>query len=87
MFKIWCKTIVDNKTISSVMFESNQPFEIGNFQNYLNDISYLLEIPSPIVLVKHIKNFIVFNSTSFSEVDFVEKINFEKLVLENPKFI
>ena len=55
------------------------------FQEYIKEICYMLDIPNPVVLTKHIKNFILFNSTYFTEEDFVESINFERLVIEHGK--
>ena len=60
-------------------------FTIGEFEEYIKEICYMLDIPNPVVLTKHIKNFILFNSTYFTEEDFVESINFERLVIEHGK--
>jgi len=85
MFRILAKTTIDNKIINSYVFESSDDFEIDNFFDYVNSICYELDIPNPVILVKHIKNFILFNYTTFFEEDFVEKVNFEKMVLEYMK--
>lgn len=85
MFKILAKTTIDNKMINSYVFECSDDFEIDNFTDYVNSICYELDIPNPVILIKHIKNFILFNYTTFFEEDFVEKINFEKMVLEYMK--
>ena len=86
MFKILAKTLVDTtKVKDSYVYVSDEDFEIDNFDSYLNEICYELDIPNPVVLVKHLKNFILFNYTTFFEEDFVEHIHFEKLVLEYMK--
>ena len=42
-----------------------------------------MDIPSPVVLKTHARNYMEFNTCTFQTRDFVETINFEKLVLEN----
>ena len=85
MFKILAKTTVDNKIINSYVFECSDDFEIDNFNDYVNSICYELDMPNPVILIKHIKNFILFNYTTFFQEDFIEKVFFEKFVLEYMK--
>ena len=47
------------------------------------EIAEKLDIPTPVVLDKHIIDFTVYKNTRFFTDDFVESVNFEKLVLEN----
>ena len=50
---------------------------------YLTEICYALDIPTPLVLKTHILNFAKFNHVKFIKSDFVEKVNFDYLFLEN----
>ena len=49
----------------------------------MREIAEKLDIPTPVVLDKHIIDFTVYKNTRFFTDDFVESVNFEKLVLEN----
>lgn len=82
MFKIWAKIITKEKIEKQYMFFGDK-FSANDFNSYLNDICYNLDIPSPIVVYSHIQNYLLFNNTSFKQSDFVEHIHFDKLVLEN----
>lgn len=82
MVRIWAKTTQDDKVLKSIIYEKDEHFTHEHFQTYLEEISTILDIPTPIYLSKHIKHYINFNNTVFTQDDFVESIDFEKLVLE-----
>ncbi len=82
MFKIWAKIIIDGKIVKSCEITvKNYDYHI--FEEYVREIAYALDIPTPVVLDKHIIDFTVYKSTRFFKEDFVESVDFEKLVLEN----
>lgn len=82
MVRIWAKTINEDKIVKSIIYEKQENFSTDNFQTYLEEISAILDIPTPVYLSKHLRHYISFNNTSFNQSDFVESIDFEKLVLE-----
>ena len=41
-----------------------------------------LDIPTPILLNKHLVDFNQFSMTLFKPVDFIEKVNFDKFIVE-----
>ena len=83
MVKICGRIKLKDKIISSYVFEVEEDFEISEFEHYVADICYNLDIPNPITLVKHIKNFMLYNHTIYKKEDFVEKIFFDRLELQN----
>ncbi|MBE5735727.1 MAG: hypothetical protein E7361_04745 [Clostridiales bacterium] len=83
MVKICGRLKLKDKIISTYVFELDEDFQISEFEHYVADICYNLDIPNPITLVKHVKNFMLFNSTTYLKDDFVEKIFFDKLELVN----
>ncbi len=80
--KILAKTIKHNKIVKDFVYEINEDFVIHNFFDYMNSICEALDLPVPIILTKHIKNFLLFDSTFFTQEDFVEKFYEDKLVIE-----
>lgn len=82
MVRIWAKTTNDDKVVKSIIYEKDEHFSVEHFQTYLEEISAILDIPTPIYLSKHIRHFVNFNNTVFTQDDFVESIDFERLVLE-----
>ncbi len=83
MFKIWVKTTRGDKITKSELFAYDGRYEEKAFNLYLNDICEQMDIPAPIALSSHIRNFTQFNITRFRQADFVEKIDFDALILEN----
>ena len=82
MFRIYAKLIKNNKVKADFVYELQNDFAIHDFFEYLQEICANLDIPTPILLTKHIKNFLIFDSTTFIEEDFVESFPYDKLLLE-----
>lgn len=82
MIRIWAKTIVKHKITKSYIYESIDNFNKETFYLHMQEICHNLDIPSPVVLAYHINNYVEFNNCTFTQRDFVESINFDKLVIE-----
>ena len=84
MFKIWAKLInEDKKLIKDVIYTNDERFDIENFGQYVTDIAGLLDIATPLTLVYHTNNFDKFSYVKYLPRDFVEKVDFNSLLLEN----
>ena len=82
MLRIYAKLITNNKVIVDYVYDLKSDFAIHDFFEYLQEICSNLDIPTPILLTKHIKNFLIFDSTTFLPEDFVESFQYDKLLLE-----
>ena len=56
-------------------------FNIDNLYEYLKEICYNLKIETPIILPKHINQLSEFSTTKFFKEDFIDYIDFDKLVI------
>ena len=83
MVKIWAKLIKGDKILKSYVFETQDDIDYSLFFDYLSDITYNLDIPTPVLIKTHIFNYAKYNYVRFTKSDFVESISFDKLVLEN----
>ncbi len=83
MVKMYAKTICNEKVKNSYKYENDEDFEIDHFFEYIKDICEHFDSPTPIILAKHIRDFIVFSTTTFKKEDFVEKVFFDKLIIES----
>jgi len=83
MIKIWAKVMRDGKILRQTVFEKEGKMNWAMMHEYLSEISYSLDIPTPIVMKVHLFNFAKFNHVKFPKSDFVEKIDFDFLFLEN----
>lgn len=82
MNRIYAKIVKDNKMMGDYIYELRSDFVIHDFFDYMAEICAKLDIPVPMILVKHIKNFLLYNSTTFIPEDFVESFPYDKLIVE-----
>ena len=77
MAQLWARMVKKNRIIQSETI----PFE--DLYDSLGEICRKLDIPRPIFLTKHEKEWREFQQTSFTAYDFVEAIAFDKLEIEH----
>lgn len=85
MVRIWAKIMKDNKLVKDMIFESIDIFRPRDLYLYLQEICHTLDISSPAVLKSHENNYSIFNICTFLPRDFVEPVDFDKLIIENAK--
>jgi hypothetical protein len=82
--KIWAKVIKENEKIK---VDTVMSFDISltekNYESCLYEICRKLDIPTPVTLKYHYKCFRDFNSVKYLPSEFIEKVSFVKLILEN----
>lgn len=83
MIRIWAKTIKNGKIVKQYVYERGGLTDYSLFFEYVKDICEALDIPTPVIIKTHLFNYAKYNNVKFRQDDFVEKINFDKLVLEN----
>ena len=83
MVKIWAKLIKNDKIIKQTVYERAEQTDYSKFFEYVRDICEALDCPTPVIVKTHIFNYAKYNTLRFKSDDFVEKIYFDKLVLEN----
>lgn len=83
MIRIWAKVMKKDKILKQYMFEKIAPMDYAEFFDYLRDICENLDIATPVLIKNHLFNYAKYNTVRFTQADFVEQINFDKLVLEN----
>lgn len=83
MIRIWARTVSENKITRSYIYESIDNFSDDKFFMHVQKICHEIDIPTPAILKTHINNYVDFNNVTFLPRDFVESIDFDKLILEN----
>lgn len=83
MVRIWAKVLKDDKIIKQCVYEHDGVTDYSIFFEYLRDICEKLDIATPVLIKTHLFNYGKYNYVRFTQSDFVEKIPFDKLVLEN----
>lgn len=83
MFKIWAKVLKNDKIKKQFVLEKSGVMDYSMFFDYVREICETLDIPTPVIIKTHIFNYAKYNVLRFKKEDFVESIDFDKLVLEN----
>jgi hypothetical protein len=83
MVRIWAKVMQKDKILNQFVYENDGPMDYSLFFDYLKAICEALDIPTPVLIKTHLFNYAKYNVLRFKADDFVESINFDKLVLEN----
>lgn len=81
--RIWAKLITDGHIKKDVVYEKDEKVTYSHFFDYLTEICYLLDIPTPVLTKTHVFNFAKFNHVKFPAKDFVESLGYDQLFLEN----
>ncbi len=81
MIKIWGKILSDDKIIKDRVILVDE--KSTSFFDMLKDLTQQLNIPTPVLLDKHVYDFNLFNQCVFKPDDFVESVIFDKFVLEH----
>lgn len=80
MIRIWGKVFVNEKIIKHSIVEV-EPKEC-TFFDMLKQMCEKLDIPTPVLLNKHLSDFNQFSMTLFKPADFVENVNFDRFIIE-----
>lgn len=83
MVKIWAKVILENRIINQCIFSLDGEIDYSEFHDYLKEICGKLDIATPVLIKAHLFSYAKYNTVKFTKDDFLEKIDFDKLVLEN----
>ena len=83
MFRIWAKLYENDRIARQTVYESEEKFSYSSFFRYLAQICDVLDVPTPVLLKPHIFQYAKFNHVVFRPADFMERVDFQKLVLEN----
>ncbi len=79
MVKIWGKLLVENKIIKDATIAVDE--KSTTFFDMLKQLCASLNIPTPVLLSKHVYDFNLFNICTFKPDDFVESVVFDRFEL------
>ena len=80
--KIWAKVMKGDKILRDVIYENDLTLTPSNFQRTLQEISYKLDVATPVTLPTHYKHFERFNRVKYLPRDFIEEVAYTSFVLE-----
>ena len=80
--KIWAKVMKGDKILRDVIYENDLTLTPSNFHRTLQEISYKLDVATPVTLPTHYKHFERFNRVKYLPRDFIEEVDYTSFVLE-----
>ncbi len=80
--KVWAKVMKEDKILRDVVYENDVPLTQSGFQSLMQELSYKLDIATPVILVNHLKHLERFNRVKFLARDFIEDVDFDLLIVE-----
>ena len=83
MIRIWAKILKNGKIIKQFVYEREGVTDYSLFFDYVRDICETLDCPTPVLIKTHLFSYAKYNNVKFGKDDFVEKVDFDKLILEN----
>ena len=81
MIEIWGKVLVKDHIIKQKTIEIDP--STCTFFEMLKELCVALNIPTPVLLDKHVYDFNVFSMCSFKPDDFVEAVKFDRFELRH----
>jgi len=52
--KVWAKVMKGDKILRDVVYENDVPLTQSGFQSLMQELSYKLDIATPVILVNHL---------------------------------
>ena len=83
MVRIWAKVMKEGKIVKQCVYENFNPIDYSLFGTYVREICEKLDTPTPVLIKTHIFNYAKYNNVKFRTDDFVENVDFDRLILEN----
>ena len=83
MVKIFARLIKNHKTVKSYTYVSVKEYDGGNFYFHISEVCRKLDIETPIIIKYHQQCYEDFNFVKFLGDDFIDKQNFDYLLIEN----
>ena len=83
--KIWARLVSDDKIKKDTLYSSPPKLSKDNYELWLRDICHILDVPNPVLLDHHFKNFVNFHNTKFRQDDFVETLDYDIFIVEDCK--
>ena len=80
--KLWAKLIKNEKIIKNGIVEVENLNTFSGITKAFMDVAEEMKIPTPVITRTSAQFFFDFNSVRFKQDDFVEKIDFDALVIE-----
>ncbi|MDE7372522.1 MAG: hypothetical protein K2N18_00505 [Clostridia bacterium] len=80
--KVWAKVMRGDKILRDVIYEADLSLTQSGFQTLMQEVSYKLDIATPVILATHLKHLEKFNRVKFLDRDFIEDVDFDVLIVE-----
>lgn len=81
--KLWFKILKDDKMIYSATEENSLSLNQEDYERTLTEMCHKANLSTPVSLVPHFMSLVRFNVTDYLPRDFIESVDFDKVIIEN----
>ncbi len=81
--RLWAKVMKDGKIQKQCTLEKDERVTWSHFFDYMAELCDALDTPTPVILKAHVFQLAKFRHVKFLPRDFVESVDFDRLVVEN----
>lgn len=83
MIKMWIKTFSEGKIVKQAVYTAEEKMDYARFHLHVYEACRAVDEPSPVIVKTHIFNYAKYNYVKFLPDDFVESVDFDKMIVEN----
>ena len=81
--KLWFKIIGDDRILYSATEENDLGLNREDYERTLSEMCNKANLSTPVSLLPHFLSLVKFNVTDYLPRDFVESVDFDRIVIEN----
>ena len=81
--KLWFKIMKGDKMIFDTLEKNDLPLSRDEYERMLSELCHTANLSTPISLAPHFLSLVRFNITEYLPRDFVESVEFDKVIVEN----
>lgn len=81
--RLWAKVMTEGKIRKQCTLEKDERLTWSHFFDYMAELCDKLDIPTPVILKPHILQLAKFRHVKFLPRDFVDGVDFDRLIVEN----
>lgn len=83
MIKISAKIVKNHRTVKSINYLNVKEYDSNDFYFYVSEICKKLDVSTPLIINYTKNSYEEFNFVKFKQDDFIDKIDFDYLLIEN----
>ena len=81
--KLWFKIMSNDRLVYNAIEENDLPLEREDYERTLTEMCHKANLSTPVSLFPHYMSLVKFNVTDYLPRDFMESVDFDRVIIEN----